>query len=142
MLLARLRRSRRGASVDRSPSQRVAAGQKGLCALAADDQADVPGADLHRFDVAGADVGADSFRRRRRDQVVVLGGQEQERAGDPREVDAAAAQRELALHQQVALVEVLDELAERLARDGDVVVDPASRARSGSVTLRGSSICS
>ena len=111
--------------LERSASQRVASGQKVFCALPPTTSPTCPASIIIDLTSRAPDVGPDALRRRRGDQVIVLGRQQQQRAGDPAEVDAPVAEAELAPHQLVVLVQLLHELAERLAGDRDVVVDPA-----------------
>jgi hypothetical protein len=83
------------------------------------------GVDHHRANLSRADVSPHPEGRARIDEMVVAGGREQQRADDAAEVDALVTQVEIAAHQLVFLVQLLHELPERLARDRDVVVDPA-----------------
>src|SRR5271166_918629 len=81
-----------------------------LAAVAADEDADMSaGHDVLRI-VLAADLLAENDARRRRNDVVGLGIEVEDRHGDVLEVDATPADLELAVDHLVALVEVLQPL--------------------------------
>ena len=80
----------------RSPSHSAIPGREAL-RLAADEHADVAAGQRELGVVVGADLAAQRLRGRRRDDVVVLGVDVQDRHGDVPQVDLAAAELELAL---------------------------------------------
>ena len=102
----------------------VTSGQNVLCAFELTERPMWPALEGPALDVLRADVVLEGLALAGRHQVIGAGHQDLERAGDLAEVDRLVAQLELALDQLVALVQLLDELAEGLAGDGDVVVGP------------------
>src|SRR4051812_19552107 len=97
--------------------------------LAADEDADMPARQRKLGVVVGAELAAERLRGRGRDDVVVLGEDVQHRRGDVPELDLAAAEHELALHELVVLVEVLEPLLRGLARVVRPVGDPLLHAQ-------------
>src|SRR3954470_8454882 len=83
-----------------------------LVGLGADREADVAGVERAAPDVVRADEGLEGVALARRHQVIRAGHEDLHRAGDLLEIDELVVERELALGELVALVQLLDELAE------------------------------